>query len=128
MGVSYIRDRPHKKKSRHERSGERGGQATASPHPNHRFRNVIQIVSYVSYIMGWCSILLEPHYQSDVWGTSFNMSGSTCCSNVRIAAKVQVGSLEPPPYSPDLAPNLCSKHVFGTRFSSESDVKTVVEN
>ncbi|GBO44740.1 hypothetical protein AVEN_138332-1 [Araneus ventricosus] len=33
-----------------------------------------------------------------------------------------------PPYSPDLAPNLGSKHSSGTRFSSESDVKTVVEN
>ncbi|GBM30625.1 hypothetical protein AVEN_18317-1 [Araneus ventricosus] len=47
MGVSYIRDFscPHKKKSRHERSGERGGQATGPPHPIHRFGNVIQIVS-----------------------------------------------------------------------------------
>ncbi|GBN00211.1 hypothetical protein AVEN_213896-1 [Araneus ventricosus] len=33
-----------------------------------------------------------------------------------------------PPYSPDSAPNLCSKHLSGTRFSSESDVKTVAEN
>ncbi|GBO40500.1 hypothetical protein AVEN_84302-1 [Araneus ventricosus] len=32
------------------------------------------------------------------------------------------------PYSPDLAPNLGSKHLTGTRFSSESDVRTVVEN
>ncbi|GBM22125.1 hypothetical protein AVEN_266484-1 [Araneus ventricosus] len=29
-----------------------------------------------------------------------------------------------PPYSPDLAPNLGSKHLSGTRFSSDSDVKT----
>ncbi|GBN87780.1 hypothetical protein AVEN_200157-1 [Araneus ventricosus] len=32
------------------------------------------------------------------------------------------------PYSPDSAPNLGSKHLSGTRFSSRSDVKTVVEN
>ncbi|GBM99390.1 hypothetical protein AVEN_168924-1 [Araneus ventricosus] len=32
------------------------------------------------------------------------------------------------PYSPDLAPNLGSKQLSGTRFSSESDVKTVTEN
>ncbi|GBL94792.1 hypothetical protein AVEN_244769-1 [Araneus ventricosus] len=32
------------------------------------------------------------------------------------------------PYSPDSAPNLYSKHLSGTRFFSESDVKTVVEN
>ncbi|GBN39258.1 hypothetical protein AVEN_38941-1 [Araneus ventricosus] len=31
-------------------------------------------------------------------------------------------------HSPDSAPNLGSKHLSGTRFSSESDVKTVVEN
>ncbi|GBN78904.1 hypothetical protein AVEN_31799-1 [Araneus ventricosus] len=34
----------------------------------------------------------------------------------------------PTPYSPDTAPNLGSKHLSGTRFSSESDVKIVVEN
>ncbi|GBN62875.1 hypothetical protein AVEN_109865-1 [Araneus ventricosus] len=28
------------------------------------------------------------------------------------------------PYSPDSAPNLGSKHLPGTRFSSDSDVKT----
>ncbi|GBN56148.1 hypothetical protein AVEN_215299-1 [Araneus ventricosus] len=33
-----------------------------------------------------------------------------------------------PPYSPDLAPNLGSKHLSGTRFSSNSDVKTAPEN
>ncbi|GBM09763.1 hypothetical protein AVEN_101808-1 [Araneus ventricosus] len=32
------------------------------------------------------------------------------------------------PYGPDLAPNLGSKHLSGTRFSSESDVKKVDEN
>ncbi|GBO08953.1 hypothetical protein AVEN_85008-1 [Araneus ventricosus] len=48
--------------------------------------------------------------------------------NSRIAAKVQVGSLEPPPYSPGSAPNLGSKHLSGIRFSSESDVKTDIEN
>ncbi|GBN89838.1 hypothetical protein AVEN_41985-1 [Araneus ventricosus] len=53
----------------------------------------------------------------------------TCFQNSRIAAKVQVGSLEPTtPYSPDLAPNLGSKHLFGTRFSPDSDVKTAAEN
>ncbi|GBM27824.1 hypothetical protein AVEN_172714-1, partial [Araneus ventricosus] len=49
--------------------------------------------------------------------------------NSRIAAKVQVGCLEPPPpYSPDSAPNLGSKHLPRARFSSESDVKTVAKN
>ncbi|GBN21784.1 hypothetical protein AVEN_26187-1 [Araneus ventricosus] len=33
-----------------------------------------------------------------------------------------------PQYSPDLAPNLGSKHLFRTRFYSNSDVKRVVEN
>ncbi|GBN30720.1 Alpha-tocopherol transfer protein [Araneus ventricosus] len=51
-----------------------------------------------------------------------------CSQNSRIAAKVEVGSLEPHLYSPESAPNLGSKHLSGTRFSSESDVKTVVEN
>ncbi|GBN91534.1 hypothetical protein AVEN_189220-1 [Araneus ventricosus] len=32
------------------------------------------------------------------------------------------------PLRPDLAPNLGSKHLSGTRFSSDSDVKTVAEN
>ncbi|GBM28537.1 hypothetical protein AVEN_70133-1 [Araneus ventricosus] len=32
------------------------------------------------------------------------------------------------PYSPDLAPNLRSKHLYGTRFPSNSDVKTAAEN
>ncbi|GBN28184.1 hypothetical protein AVEN_207285-1 [Araneus ventricosus] len=46
----------------------------------------------------------------------------------KIAAKVQVGSLEPPPYSSNLAQNLFSKHISGTRFSSNSDAKTSAEN
>ncbi|GBN51810.1 hypothetical protein AVEN_91818-1 [Araneus ventricosus] len=33
-----------------------------------------------------------------------------------------------PPYSPDLATNLGSKHLYATRFSSNSDVKTAAEN
>ncbi|GBM72348.1 hypothetical protein AVEN_46524-1 [Araneus ventricosus] len=33
-----------------------------------------------------------------------------------------------PSYSLDLAPNLGSKHLSGTRFSSGSDVKTTAEN
>ncbi|GBL88884.1 hypothetical protein AVEN_158987-1 [Araneus ventricosus] len=33
-----------------------------------------------------------------------------------------------PPYSPDLAPNLDSKHLYGTSFSSNSDMKTAAEN
>ncbi|GBM56276.1 hypothetical protein AVEN_151953-1 [Araneus ventricosus] len=33
-----------------------------------------------------------------------------------------------PPYSPDLATNLGSKHLSGRRFSSNSDVKTAAEN
>ncbi|GBN42174.1 hypothetical protein AVEN_37355-1 [Araneus ventricosus] len=32
-----------------------------------------------------------------------------------------------PSYSPDLAPNVSSKHLFGTIFSSNSDVKTAAE-
>ncbi|GBL93666.1 hypothetical protein AVEN_25652-1 [Araneus ventricosus] len=32
------------------------------------------------------------------------------------------------PYSPELAPNLGSKHLSGTSFSSNSDVKTGAEN
>ncbi|GBM62909.1 hypothetical protein AVEN_11365-1 [Araneus ventricosus] len=32
------------------------------------------------------------------------------------------------PCSPDLAPNLGSKHLSGKRFSSNSDVKTAAEN
>ncbi|GBN79891.1 hypothetical protein AVEN_192156-1 [Araneus ventricosus] len=53
--------------------------------------------------------------------------------NSRIAAKVQMGSLEPP-YSPDLAPSdylllpQLKEHLSGTRFSSDSDVKTAAEN
>ncbi|GBO19711.1 hypothetical protein AVEN_236275-1, partial [Araneus ventricosus] len=31
-------------------------------------------------------------------------------------------------YSPDSAPNLGSKHLSGTKFSSESDVKTAAKN
>ncbi|GBM21104.1 hypothetical protein AVEN_200786-1 [Araneus ventricosus] len=34
----------------------------------------------------------------------------------------------PSPYSQYLAPNLGSKHLSGTRFSSVSDVKTATEN
>ncbi|GBO19170.1 hypothetical protein AVEN_52109-1 [Araneus ventricosus] len=41
--------------------------------------------------------------------------------------KVQEGSLSHP-YSLDLAPNLVSKNLSGTRFSSKSDVKTATEN
>ncbi|GBM31991.1 hypothetical protein AVEN_222321-1 [Araneus ventricosus] len=33
-----------------------------------------------------------------------------------------------PSYSPDLAPNLDCKHLSGTRFSSDNDVKTASEN
>ncbi|GBO30449.1 hypothetical protein AVEN_29741-1, partial [Araneus ventricosus] len=40
----------------------------------------------------------------------------------RIPAKVEVGSLEPP-HSPYLEPNLCPKHLSGTRLSSVNDVK-----
>ncbi|GBO05282.1 hypothetical protein AVEN_198595-1 [Araneus ventricosus] len=44
------------------------------------------------------------------------------------ATKVQVGSLELHPYSPDLAPNLSSKHLSGRKLSSDSDERTPVEN
>ncbi|GBO18116.1 hypothetical protein AVEN_205574-1 [Araneus ventricosus] len=33
-----------------------------------------------------------------------------------------------PPYNPYLAPNLGSKRLSGTRFSSESDARTAAEN
>ncbi|GBO09769.1 hypothetical protein AVEN_49629-1 [Araneus ventricosus] len=38
------------------------------------------------------------------------------------------GKSEATPYSPDLAPNLGSKHLSGTRFSSNINVKTGAEN
>ncbi|GBM70197.1 hypothetical protein AVEN_20501-1 [Araneus ventricosus] len=44
----------------------------------------------------------------------------------RIAEKVQVERLEPP--HTNLAPKLSSKHLSGTRFSSNSDEKTAAEN
>ncbi|GBM90539.1 hypothetical protein AVEN_1299-1 [Araneus ventricosus] len=56
------------------------------------------------------------------------MTIPNCLQNSKIATKVHVGSLETRPYSPDSAPSLGSKHLFETRFSSESDVKTIVEN
>ncbi|GBO24014.1 hypothetical protein AVEN_144781-1 [Araneus ventricosus] len=37
-------------------------------------------------------------------------------------------SVTPAALQPESAPNLGSKHLSGTRFSSNSDVKTVVEN
>ncbi|GBO16217.1 hypothetical protein AVEN_14710-1 [Araneus ventricosus] len=37
-------------------------------------------------------------------------------------------SHSPSPYKPDSAPNLGSKHLSGTRVSSETDVETVAEN
>ncbi|GBN45370.1 hypothetical protein AVEN_85024-1 [Araneus ventricosus] len=53
----------------------------------------------------------------------------------RIAARGQVVSLETfPPYSSDLAPNdsflfpKFKEHLAGTRFSSDTDVKTAAEN
>ncbi|GBL98472.1 hypothetical protein AVEN_111603-1 [Araneus ventricosus] len=33
-----------------------------------------------------------------------------------------------PPYSPDLAPNLCSKYLSGTKLSSNNDVKSAADN
>ncbi|GBL69904.1 hypothetical protein AVEN_157628-1 [Araneus ventricosus] len=57
-----------------------------------------------------------------------------CSQNSRIAPKVQVGNLEPPPYSPDLArsdyflfPKLKDR-LSGINFSSDSDVNTAAEN
>ncbi|GBN04943.1 hypothetical protein AVEN_183213-1, partial [Araneus ventricosus] len=47
-----------------------------------------------------------------------------CCES----SSGKSGVSTPPPYSPDSAPNLGSRNLSGTRFSSESDVKTVVEN
>lgn len=57
-----------------------------------------------------------------------------CLPNSRITAKVQVGSLEPPTYRPDLAPSVylffpkLKEHLSGTRFSAVIDLKTAVEN
>ncbi|GBM30348.1 hypothetical protein AVEN_230394-1 [Araneus ventricosus] len=50
------------------------------------------------------------------------------------AAKVQIGSLESPSYSPNLAPSdyllfpKLKEHFSGTSFSSNSDVKKAAEN
>ncbi|GBM78584.1 hypothetical protein AVEN_105175-1 [Araneus ventricosus] len=41
--------------------------------------------------------------------------------------ETSIGKYGATPY-PNSAPNLGSKHLSGTRFSSESDVKSVVEN
>ncbi|GBO11380.1 hypothetical protein AVEN_66853-1 [Araneus ventricosus] len=44
-------------------------------------------------------------------------------------AKVQMGSLERHAiHSPDLTPNLCSKHLSVKGFSSDSDMRTDAEN
>ncbi|GBM11237.1 hypothetical protein AVEN_267809-1 [Araneus ventricosus] len=56
------------------------------------------------------------------------LHGNTARKTQELLQKFQVGSLEPPPNRPDLAPNLGFKHLSGTRLSSHSDVKTVVEN
>ncbi|GBM41528.1 hypothetical protein AVEN_32332-1 [Araneus ventricosus] len=42
--------------------------------------------------------------------------------------KSSSGKFVSPPYSPDLALNLDSKHLSGKRFTSNSDVKTTAEN
>ncbi|GBM89175.1 hypothetical protein AVEN_235938-1 [Araneus ventricosus] len=46
----------------------------------------------------------------------------------RLLQKLSGKSGAIPPYSPDLAPNLGSKHLSGTKFSSNRDVKTAAEN
>ncbi|GBL86506.1 hypothetical protein AVEN_194771-1 [Araneus ventricosus] len=51
-----------------------------------------------------------------------------CSQNSRIAAKFRVRSLEALLYSPHSVPNLGSKHLSGTRFFSNNDVKTAAEN
>ncbi|GBM80398.1 Synaptotagmin-C [Araneus ventricosus] len=48
----------------------------------------------------------------------------TNLSNFFTPKIVNVNILKPSLYSPDLAPNLGSKHLSGTRFSSDSDVNT----
>ncbi|GBN54086.1 hypothetical protein AVEN_33575-1 [Araneus ventricosus] len=47
-----------------------------------------------------------------------------CCKS----SNGKSGVTFPPPYSLDLSPNLGSKHLSGTRFSSKGDVKTAAEN
>ncbi|GBN40662.1 hypothetical protein AVEN_73343-1 [Araneus ventricosus] len=47
-----------------------------------------------------------------------------CCKS----SSGKFGATLNPPYSPDLAPNLSSKHLSGTNFSSNSDVKTAAAN
>ncbi|GBN84640.1 hypothetical protein AVEN_246785-1 [Araneus ventricosus] len=49
-------------------------------------------------------------------------------ARLKNAAKVQAVSLEPLTIQPHLAPNLGTKHLSETRFSSESDVETTSEN
>ncbi|GBN24963.1 hypothetical protein AVEN_178696-1 [Araneus ventricosus] len=62
------------------------------------------------------------------------MVSSSCLTIPKLLAKLKnfcessSGKTGVTPYSPDSVPNLGSKHLSGTRFSSESDVKTFFEN
>ncbi|GBM11510.1 hypothetical protein AVEN_46526-1, partial [Araneus ventricosus] len=70
-------------------------------------------------------LILSAYFVALIVPISYYPYGS---QNSSMAAKVQVGSLEPSLYSPDSVSNLGSNHIFGTRFSSESDGKTDIEN
>ncbi|GBM71351.1 hypothetical protein AVEN_44674-1 [Araneus ventricosus] len=56
------------------------------------------------------------------------MTISLLLGKLKNCCEISIGKPRATSYSPDLAPNLGSKHLSGTRFSSESDVETVVEN
>ncbi|GBM70590.1 hypothetical protein AVEN_161391-1 [Araneus ventricosus] len=64
------------------------------------------------------------------------MVSSSCMTIPKLLAKLknccksllQLVNLERLPCSPDLASNLGSKHLSGTRFHSDSDVQTSAEN
>lgn len=72
---------PQKKKSRHDSSGDRGGQAIGPPRTIHRRGNV-QIVLQLFSIMGSCSWWNHIRFWTSV-SISSNKFGSTSGKNVR---------------------------------------------
>ncbi|GBM35639.1 hypothetical protein AVEN_131913-1 [Araneus ventricosus] len=61
-------------------------------------------------------------------GVSSCMTVTVLLSELKNCCESSSGKSGATPYSPASAPNLCSKHLSGTRFSSESDVKTAAQN
>ncbi|GBM68392.1 hypothetical protein AVEN_210464-1 [Araneus ventricosus] len=49
-------------------------------------------------------------------------------AKIKNCCKSSNGKSRATPYDTDLAPNLDSKHLSGTKFSSDNDVKTAAEN